>query len=216
MKQANARETRAKRLRYLREEVLRLTRAEMAKKFRGVTEASLQNWEYAQYVGLSERGAILISNGCETFGINCSVEWLMHGIGEPPGELLTKKKKITEISSSEAESEEAKIIKELKFFYSLNPDSIDTIVNDNTMNPCFYLGDHVAGKRYFNEEISKALDKPSIIQLKTGELLVRVLKKESDDTYLAINTIKKGAGKKLEKTQILSVAPILWIRRDFS
>jgi len=84
LESSNSKEARAKRLRYLREELLRISRPEMVKKISGLTNPSLQNWEYAQKGGLSDRGAMLISKGCLSLGIHCPTEWLLNGTGEKP------------------------------------------------------------------------------------------------------------------------------------
>ena len=49
MKESNLRKARAERVRYLREEVLELSRAKMVKRFEGLAEGTLQTWEYGPH-----------------------------------------------------------------------------------------------------------------------------------------------------------------------
>lgn len=113
---------RGERVRYLREILLRLNRKEFCLRHPIISDGTLLNWEYARYGGLSMKGAYALQEIFKKEGIlNCTIEWLLHGIGETPifmhfypenfsKELFTK-------------SDDEKINKEINLFYIHHPNA---------------------------------------------------------------------------------------------
>lgn len=212
-KENKQKKERADRLRYLREEVLRLSRAEMEQKL-NISESSLENWEYARFSGITERGAKKIQEACKKVGIDCTVQWLMYGIGlRPTSPFLQHLNKALGISSiNEAEI----IAQELNTFHQLNIGGIDTIINDNGMLPCFMPGDYVAGIQLFNNDIEQAIDKPCIVKTIDGKVFVRLVKKQTDSKSYSLVCSNSDTSVEpivLNDVTLLSAAPVIWIRR---
>lgn len=206
---------RGKRLYYLRKELLRLSRESFGEKH-NIPVASLKNWEQARYTGLTERGAKKLIPAFQQEGINCTLEWLLYGIGENPASPFPS---LNQLLNTPATTNESIIAQELRLFHQLNDSAVDCIVTDNGMAPCILVGDHVAGKRYFGQDIEHTVGLPCIVQTLTGEVLVRLVKKGSYTerfTLQCTNTNTAISQPLIENVQLFSVAPILWIRRkDF-
>ncbi len=205
--QAGTPEERAKRVRYLREKVLRFSREVFSEKS-GIPINTLQNWEQSRHSGLIERGAKKIIQALQDAGISCSLEWLLYGIGGFPTSSLTSKPEI-------CLTEEEIIAEELQLFHRLNPNAIDILINDDSMLPYYWPGDYAAGKRYTGEDIKKVVGLPCIVETNSGDIIVRYLEEASEPsryTLLCTNQLTMGAIK-LENTELISAAPVLWLRR---
>ena len=197
---------RAQRLIALRERLGFNSRREFALKIK-IPATTLQNWEGGLFGGLSEKGANRLINTLQKEGFNCTVEWLLYGIGDSPLEMYEFQTKPS--------SEQTIITQELKFFLKLNPDAISAIISDNSMLPCYVPGDHVAGKRYFGDDIQKAINSICIIQPMSGNILVRKLELGSKKGHFTLKcTNEKFKNYSIiNDVQLLFVAPIIWIRR---
>jgi hypothetical protein len=217
---ADSPKARAKRIREIRD-ALRLSRPKFAEKLNEVLSArkvlakslipqgTLQNWEEARFGGLSQKGAKLLVKGLYLLGTECTVEWLMYGTGNPP---------LIIFSNGLQQPKEEKIItQELKLFYQLNPNAIDVIIADDSMLPRFLPGDHVAGRRYFEEDIDIAIGEPCIIHThENSSILVRILQPGNIEglyTLSCTNPSNYVERSILENVKLFSAAPILWIRR---
>ena len=162
------RANRAKRLKSLR----RLTgksRREFAEKY-GIPPGTLQNWEDARYGGLTEKGAKRVIKAFNAEGIFCTLEWLMHGIGANPqisdrlylsdsigGGITGYAAPTTTVTSPQQVSTPipqqsfSTIVQELLLFRQLNPNTIDTVVVDDGMEPRFIVNEQVAGIQRFGD-----------------------------------------------------------------
>lgn len=219
-KEAASPQARAMRVRFVRETVLKLSRADMEKLMPEIKEASLENWEYARYSGLTERGAMRLEEACQRIGINCTAKWLLFGIGRAPGDsylpqLFSPAEKLTDPHSTQEEN----IAAELRLFYQLNKGVIDFIVTDDSLSPSYRQGDYLAGVQYFGEEIESAIDKDCIVKTMLGHLLVRIVKKGTLPQHYSLVKLypDKAATQAdraaMDNVKIISAAPILWIRR---
>lgn len=232
---------RAQRIRGLRD-ALRYSREEFGEKHakHGVTAAAIQSWEAIRWRGLTEDGAHRLAACFQDEGLNVTVEWLMYGIGEDPLEQAIKKgmakllpksynhrleeptPQYTALSTQPATPEPAKlteeeiIAQELKLFHQLNPGCTDAIVTDDGLAPWLAAGDHVAGQRYFDNDMERGINHPCIIQLLNGNTLIRLLKPGHDIGYydlLCTNSNTTVNEPKLENIKLFSVAPIILIRK---
>lgn len=203
--QAGSPEERAKRVRYLREKVLRFTREVFSKKS-GIPLNTLQNWEQSRHSGLIERGAKKIILALDDAGIKCSLEWLLYGIGEPP---------LSPFASETHLTEEEIIAEELQLFHRLNINTIDILVNDDSMLPYFWSGDYAAGKRYTGEDIKKTVGLPCIVETVSGNVMIRFVEEAAESSkYNLLCANQMALGKiKLESIELISAAPVLWHRR---
>jgi len=205
---------RAKRIILLRE-AFRLSRPEFAKAL-GIPHGTLQNWEEARHGGLSERGALrLIQALNEKLNIECRLEWLLYGT-EPAPHILTTLSILPFGNQPLFLQEEAIIAQELSFFQKLNPNAVDCIITDESMLPCFKPGDHVAGRRFFDQEIDKTINQPCIVHTpENASVLVRIVQIGSEKGLYTLSCTNPAAIKEpvIKNIKLLSTAPIIWMRR---
>lgn len=207
----NFKKARGDRVRYLRETLLRLNRKKFCLRHSIISDGTLLNWEYARYGGLSMKGAYALQEIFKKEGIlNCTIEWLLHGIGETP--TLIHNFNPQEFSN-EVFTEEDKINKEINLFYIHHPNAIHTIIEDDLMQPYFKLGDYVAGIRCDLNNLENALHQPCIFQTLNGTFLVRKLYFLDKKGQFILKTYKQNKTEDLNSAKILTVAPIIWFRR---
>ncbi len=208
---------RGDRLKLLRTELLRLSRNAVAEIY-DIPAGTIQNWEDARHGGLTEKGARRFIEVLKSQNINCNLEWLLYGIGQAPIQLTTRSQSggFQKIAASAQAKEFDNIAKELMLFYEHTPNAVDIIVSDDAMLPRYTQGDHLAGKRYFNEDLNKLIGQTCIIQTQSGIVTVRqLLSGSKQDHYdlISLNKESKIEDLNLFNMRIFSAAPVLWIRR---
>jgi DNA-binding transcriptional regulator YiaG len=203
-------EARARRIRYVRESVLGLSREQFSIVSK-ISASSLQNWEQERNKGLTESGARRLVQAFREEGADCTVEWLLYDIGERPMSPFSKATMKELLKSPDEEI----IAKELKLYHELNPHSIDMVIMDDGMSPAFWPGDYVAGKRYINDDIKKTIGLPCIVELLSGEVLVRMLEvgDHADKFNLYCANPNALTKKIFRNVEVKSSAPVLWMRR---
>jgi len=219
---------RAKRIRTLRD-ALRYSREDFAQKYgekHGFTYSALQSWEAVRWHGLTENGARKLVACFKEEGLDITIEWLMYGTGTDPYEQAVRKglaSILPESAFNRAEepaasysAEKPGIAQELRVFHQHNPGSVDAMVTDDGMSPWLMPGDHVAGQRYFDDDIEQGINQPCIIQTLAGNTLIRLLKPGKDISYYTLvctnlNTTVNEAI--IENVKLFSAAPITWIRK---
>jgi hypothetical protein len=104
---------------------------------------------------------------------------------------------------------------ELKLFTNKNPNATYLCVPDDTMAPFYYQGDFVAGIRLYAEDIKNADEKDCIVQLGTGEILIRRLKIYENDKIALISTNLDSSvyPPAILEPDIVSAAPVIWRRQ---
>lgn len=213
-KDKNIPQERAQRVRTLRE-ALRYSRQKFCDTYAkfGVTPSTLQSWEAVRWNGLTEKGAKKLVAIFREEGLRVTVEWLMYGIGEDPLGTAVKvgvAKDLAKVSQREI------ITQELRLFHQLNPEAVDAVISDDALAPCLLPGDHVAGQRYFDEEIDKAIGYPCIVQTMAGAILVRQLGKGQEKgcySLLSTNPETTVTPAQQDNVKLFSAAPVLWIRK---
>ncbi len=218
-------QARGRRLRSLRK-MTDLSRKHMAEKYM-LSAGTLQGWEDGRYGGLTEKGARKILPALRKEGIQCTLEWIMHGVGLGPqisDKLYMREHgfdanaSFTPTSISSDEQDQA-IKDELLLFRKHTPEAIDVQLPDNSMEPFYFANDYVGGSRRFNEQIADLINHDCIIQTSEGDILVRRLKKgSSPNTYtlVSLNPNTSVAEPTLYNVGLMSAASILWIRRKGS
>jgi hypothetical protein len=199
-------EARGKRLRYIREHILSLTREEFCRDS-NITPQSLKGWELAWGGGLSQPGAKKVVKRTKELKIYCTESWLMHGIGRS-ATIITKDLDLEE-------GDENHIAKELLVFRELEC-SIDTVIKDDGMLPLLYPGNYVGGIIVKNTD--NAVGKECIIVADNNEIFVRILKQgEERSRYdlVCLNPNTTLVKKEIKNTAIKFAAPIVWFRRIF-
>lgn len=214
-KNPSSAQARGKRLRYIRKDLLRLSRGafEFRHKDLKITEASLQNWEEARYKGLKEEHIDRLLEAFKREGLICEKYWLLDEIGNPPSyEKLLHHPILLE--KKEVPSEVEMIARELRLFRESHIDAVDAIVSDEGLSPWCKPGDYVAGVRYIGKDIKKVIGLPSIIQTQSGQIFIRKIEKGTGDTFKLISTNPKF--NENHEEHLFSVAPIIWWRRPLS
>jgi HTH-type transcriptional regulator, cell division transcriptional repressor len=152
-------------------DVAGLTRAAFSAKYK-ISASTLQSWEAAKAGGLTEKGAIFMVDKLQDAGVNCSLIWLLYGIGEGAQPISAGNPPSKPVISEE----ERKIIQELQVFRTLNPQAIDMIVTDDGMAPRYLLGDYVAGQSRTGGDLVKLIGHNCIVRTSQNEQLLRRIK----------------------------------------
>ncbi len=211
-------EARGKRLKSLRM-MAGLSRKALEDKY-DVSASTMQSWEDAKAGGLTEKGAKRAIEVFRQEGIRCAVDWLLYGIGLPPqlsDKLFQQHIQLQEALEDRVEiTEERAIVNELLAFRQHNPDAVEFIVPDDGMFPIYHKGDYVAGKRRYNETIGNVLGMDCIVETKENEVLLRRLKAGSQPGFYTLICLNPNANViefALHDREILSAAPVIWLRR---
>lgn len=212
---------RGKRIQTLRK-MASLSRDEFHKRY-GIPKGTLQNWESARFSGLTIKGANNIVTAFNAEGIICSIDWILYGIGQNPQftdhSSNLRNKKLYEFSKVKRhvfESETNNITKEILLFRENNPNSIDMVVPDDSMEPFWIAGDYIAGIKLFQDDISTTIDKYCIVQTtQYGSILRKVIRGDGNDTYNLHSMNYNSSIKRpvLYNVEIISSAPVMWTRR---
>lgn len=128
-----ARGLRLKRLRT----IANITRDELAERT-GVSRASISYWENATYSGLSHKGAEKIVAAVTEKGVQCSIGWLLLGLGSEPY-LIRRDEPLLAIPIAPT------IDQEIALFTSLYPQAVVIEISHADMLPIFHPRDRVGG-----------------------------------------------------------------------
>lgn len=209
---------RGNRVRILRT-ALRLSRRAFAEKY-GLPRGTLQNWEDGRFGGLTERGAMQLVEIMRQEGLYCSVEWLLHGIGEGP-QLANaiyeapalKPLAIQDIPLERLNYQERMFInEELDLFRKhYHPHVVDLWVSDDTMAPQFNQGDMVAGRKRYKQDIATLVGQICIVQLSEGSILLRELKAGQQPNQYQLYCLNPAQLE--QEAELICAAPVSWWRR---
>ncbi len=198
----------------------------------GIATSTMDTWECGR-VELTEKSAMRVCTALLNVSLNCSVEWLLTGNGEPPRlmdeiekSVLLPNRNITTAGDSSPVrvktfnpkipfcSDEA-MGKELSFFLGIHKDAIFHIVDHEAFNFRYKIGDCVAGPQ---EKLSNLVGKIIIGVLKNEKtILCRLVScsktQQSEDSgeeqdcviFLNSNNTQK-------KVQLIAGAEIIWHR----
>lgn len=203
---------RGERVRFLREKVLGISsRIDLVRQSEGlITLGSLENWELGRHGGLVEKAAPKLVQAALALNVKCSIEWLLWGVGDFP--------KFFNPNDPQNETEDNDFKDELISLRKEYPNLIDTVVEDDAMAPCFLPGDYVAGEQCFGDKLLEAIGKACIIQTKSGESMIRLLKNGNPiKGYMVVctnpDTKIKPAQLQINDNDMFCAAPIVWMRR---
>lgn len=207
---------RAKRALSLRQ-MTHLSRQKFEKRF-GVSTSTLQHWEDPKKNGLTLKGAKRLIQMLQQTGVYCSVEWLMHGVGPGPQTLPSHSQaQRSERTHKVSETSEAECIaNELALFSQQYPEVIHTVLTDDSMEPRFIEGEHVAGVRRYKQGINELIGQDCIVVTKEGDLLVRRIRAQDAPGFYNISCLNMNSAISkpiLYHVELVSAAPIIWSRR---
>ncbi|MCB1828516.1 MAG: helix-turn-helix transcriptional regulator, partial [Coxiellaceae bacterium] len=146
-----------------------------------ISASTIQSWEDAKAGGLTEKGAKRVIQVFHKEGIQCTLNWLLHGLGQRPQPSSRVFEEGEMSASGEAgvapvgePNEDRAIVNELLAFRQNNPKNpVEYIVADNGMGPFYAVGDYIAGKRRFAPHVESALGLDCIVETKENEILFR-------------------------------------------
>jgi transcriptional regulator with XRE-family HTH domain len=212
-------EARGKRLKSLRK-MADLSRKALTIKYQ-ISASTIQAWEDGKAGGLTAKGAQRIVAALREEGVYCTVDWLMHGVGQSPNLAerlyLRAAEPVREYSSSSIIPHAESVTRELLVFRQLNHDTIDMIIIDDGMRPYYQVGDTIAGIRCRDiNSIENCVGKDCIVELQNGEVLFRRLRAGSKHSQFHLQCINLDTLVKQPYRYdeiLLSVAPVIWHRR---
>lgn len=196
-------------------EVLNLPRIYFKEKY-NVSPSTLQMWEDLEKGGVGEDAARRLAAIYQQEGLSVTPEWLMYGVGPDPldkfriGSTGFGKSKIHVIPEGEGHT----IADELRLFHETNKESVHLVIDDDGFSPWLVPGDYVAGKRYWGDDIKKAIGCVCIVEIDNGETLVRLIRTGSAGDYynlVCTNPESIISNRILHDIKLISAAPIIRI-----
>jgi transcriptional regulator with XRE-family HTH domain len=209
------------RLKYIRENLLKLSRAEVAKKY-GLSVDTLAAWENEK-ISLTDKGLDRCIKIFNSENLIVSRAWMLSGEGVHPNftfELNRYFKNLSFEKNDHTVNDAILLAKEIEFFRSLSSDSITVLVSTGDMLPLYAQGDYVGGRFVFGNQIENCIAKDCIVYTKEGDLFIRRLAKNKNYKTFNLVCINPEWGGNPEPVifdvEIEKAAPIIWHRRTFS
>lgn len=184
----------------------------------GIGVSTLRNWINDRGSGLSEKGAKKIINFVVQKGINCSLSWLMTGIGPLPRFDQTLR---SEIRDSEAylsaENGYKKLSQEYNLFLDSYPNSIITVFEDDSMEPFYKAGEHLGGILLEQEKFNEAIGMDCIVVTEQGVLVRRLARGQEEGLYtlFCLNPNTSVFPPVITGVKLKGIAPIVRVWRSF-
>lgn len=186
-----------------------IPREAFCKKY-GISLYTLRSCELGQ-LAVSYKTAVKVTKALEQEGVFCTTEWIMEGKGSYPM-VLQRREKFKTLCSF---SEEQEILREVDFFRKENMPSVILEIIDNAMFPFYKEGDIVGGK--IIPDPNQLLGKICLIEIHPAFYVLRKFSKDLKTNFWilsALNLETRISDPVLRLDKILSVAPVLWLRRS--
>jgi hypothetical protein len=214
----NLKYERGARLKVLRQ-MTGLTIHELSKKY-DLGASTIKYWECGCGGGITLKGAKKIVDAMRDEKIQCSLIWLLYGIGphpQPVDPSHANDLRQMELFNKLTLEDESLIHKEIKAFCEFYPHAITLVVLDDGMEPIYKIGDSVGGKRLFGDDLTAAVGKNCIVETEDHQVLCRKLVQgEQPGSYnlYCINHKTTVNPPIIYNTKLLSAAPItrIWKR----
>lgn len=177
---------------------------------------TLKGWEIARYGGLPLDGAHKIVKRVAREGVLCTVEWLLYEDGPVPNVNVSRAIE-QHTSDNPKQPEEINIEEELMLFHKHYSSAIHCVIQDDSMSPFYEKGDVVSGSQKIGQHIEDILETNCIVQLASGQLLCRRLRKgKLKNTYnlLCMNVESSVESPIIVDAEIISAARIVWHRKS--
>lgn len=203
---------RGSRLKFLRQ--LADIKGEELAELIGVSRQTISYWENAKLSSLSDKNAEKVIQAYNKIGIDCTIEWLLMGIGKMPSN-YSAHKQVTNPPGYDLELAGADpTSKEIELFCALHADSITAHVYDNSMQPVLEKGDRVGGVWQPSYQLVNNI----CIVIIENSIQIRLLKKLYGDnrailTYLN-NDTEKMSTFELTDIYLPRAAKVIRIWRD--
>ena len=206
MSDSSAKE-KARRLKQLRS-ITGLTAKELGER-NHIPLATLKSWEAASKASLTEKGAHRIVDALQNEGVDCSVAWLLHGIGAQP-RLATEKEERVLADLPRKEYIVARET-EIKHFYNTYKNAVIIEVEDDAMLPFYRPGDVVGGIWQHDETLHFA-KQHCLVKLKNETIICRKLIQGTVDQHIhlcATNMESNAHPLMIENIQMEFIAPVI-------
>lgn len=210
--------TPGERLRYIREALLKLSRADIFKKY-ALSPDTLIAWESGK-IQISQKGIERCIKIYTAENIIISQEWLLTGKGLGPHfsfDLNRYLKTLSTDQPTEKINDNLLLAKEIDFFRSLSPNSIIKLVSTEEMRPVYSMGDYVGGRFRTGEDIRSCVNKNCIVITKNGDSYIRRItpsKNIQKYNLISLNPDWDGdSGPVLFNVEIECAAVIIWHRK---
>lgn len=211
-------QTIGERLKYIREKLLKLSRADVYKKH-GLSPDTLAAWESGK-IQISEKGLDRCLKIYNAENLIVAREWLLIGEGLSP-KFSFDLNRYFETFHTEREENEIDdsiiLVKEIDFFRSLSKNSVTGLVPNDDMLPIYSRGDYVGGRFRYGEDIEYCIGKDCIVKTKDNATYIRrVVKGSIDKKYnlVCLNPAWNGSPEPvIFNVELECGAPIIWHRR---
>lgn len=210
--------TPGERLKYIRENLLKLSRANVHETY-GLSPDTLAAWENGK-IQITEKGIDRCIKMYSSENLIITKEWLLTGEGLSPKfsfDLNRYFRNTTSEASAEVFDDQMLLAKEIEFFRSLTTNAVVCLISNEDMLPLYSVGDYVGGRLRYNEEINSCIGKDCIIKTKDDSTYVRRIAKPPHGggyNLVCINPAWNGnAEPVIYNVEIESAAPIIWHRR---
>jgi len=210
--------TPGERLKYIREKLLKLSRADIHKKH-GLSPDTLAAWENGK-IQISEKGIDRCIKIYSTENLIVAKEWLLTGEGLGPNFSFDLNRYFRTLSTEKPDEkidDSILLAKEIDFFRSLSPNSVTGLVPNEDMLPLYARGDYVGGRFRYGEDIQSCIAKDCIVKTKDGSTYIRrVAKNPNGSGYnlVCLNPQWNGNPEPvIFNVEIECAAPIIWHRR---
>ena len=206
------------RLKYIREKLLKLSRADVHKKY-GLSPDTLAAWENGK-IHVSEKGIEKCINVYSAEHLIVSRAWVLTGEGLPPNfsfELNRYFESLPTKQPTDKIDDVILIAKEIDYFRSLTSHSITGLIINEDMLPLYSRGDHVGGRLRYGGEIDSCVGKDCIVKTKDGAVYIRRIAKALQGKRYHLVCLNPASGGNVEpvlfNVEIVCAAPIVWHRR---
>ena len=210
--------TPADRIKYIREKLLKLSRAEVHKKYE-LSADTLIAWENGKNQ-ITDKGIERIIKIYNAENIIVSREWILTGTGLAPNfsfDLNRYFKNLDHTGDMKNIDDNILLAKEIDFFRSQSSNAVTGLISQDDMLPLYARGDYVGGKFRSDKELDSCIGKDCIIKTKNGATYIRRLAKAvQGEGYNLICLNPQWGGNPepvIHNAEVECAAPIIWHRR---
>ena len=184
----------------------------------GVGLSTLKFWENGYGNGLSKKGAAKIITIMRQNGVQCTLEWLLYGVGPKPQLQDVQYGKAQAggdslILREDAAKYEILVAEELELFCQHHANSVVMTVSDDGMQPYYSQGDRIGGLYVTTAvEIKAMAGKNCIVETIDQQILCRrFIKNPNTDLYnlFCVNPLTTVIEPILYNVGLTKIAPII-------
>jgi transcriptional regulator with XRE-family HTH domain len=177
----------------------------------GIAKATLQNWESGRAGGLTKKGADRVLKAYQREHILCTHDWLLQGVGASP--VLMDESR--DPAARRAHAVFSGLAEDIAYLRSLYDHVVDLPIADQSMMPDYPQSAHVVGISHYKEQILSSVGKDCIVHAVGHPPIFRRLLSSGDAQRFHLVPLNlSGDYPIITDVEVLSVAPVLWVRAD--